>query len=398
MSGRSRSVPTYRLHKQSGQAVVTLPDGLGGRRDVLLGKHGSPESRLEYARVIAEWEAGGRHRPAGVPQRHDLTVNELLLRFWHHAEQHYRHADGSPTSELTEYRYSLRPLRELYGHVAVGGFGPLALKAVRQRMVEAGWCRGVVNQRLGRIKRAFRWGVAEELVPVTVSQALDTLKGLPKGRSDARESEPVKPVPEAFVTAVVPHLGRHVRAMVELQRLTGMRPGEVCRVRPCDIDMTGPAWLYRPAGHKTAWRGKDRVIALGPRAQAIVREFLTARADDYLFSPRRARDERFAELRTARQTKVQPSQACRKKARPKKLPGERYSTLSYGHAIGRACERAGVPSWAPNRLRHNHATEIRRRFGLEAAQVSLGHSRADVTQVYAERDLGLALRIAAEVG
>lgn len=51
---RSVKVPSYRLHKQSGQAVVTLSDGLGRRRDVLLGRHGTPESRVEYARVIAE--------------------------------------------------------------------------------------------------------------------------------------------------------------------------------------------------------------------------------------------------------------------------------------------------------------------------------------------------------
>jgi hypothetical protein len=51
---RVKKVPSYRLHKQSGQAVVTLTDGLGGRRDVLIGRHGTPESRTEYARVIAE--------------------------------------------------------------------------------------------------------------------------------------------------------------------------------------------------------------------------------------------------------------------------------------------------------------------------------------------------------
>jgi hypothetical protein len=45
------------LHRQSGQAVVTFPDGLGGRRDVLLGMHGTPESRTDYLRVVTEWEA-----------------------------------------------------------------------------------------------------------------------------------------------------------------------------------------------------------------------------------------------------------------------------------------------------------------------------------------------------
>src|SRR5262249_337342 len=50
-------VPSYRLHRQSGQGVCTLTDGTGGRRDVLLGKYGTKESRQEYARVISEWEA-----------------------------------------------------------------------------------------------------------------------------------------------------------------------------------------------------------------------------------------------------------------------------------------------------------------------------------------------------
>jgi len=62
--GAERPVPSYRRHKQSGQAITTLVDGLGRRRDVLLGKFGTRASRQEYARVIAEWEAGGRQLPA----------------------------------------------------------------------------------------------------------------------------------------------------------------------------------------------------------------------------------------------------------------------------------------------------------------------------------------------
>ena len=54
--------------------------------------------------------------------------------------------------------------------------------------------------------------------------------------------------------------------------------------------------------------------------------------------------------------------------------------------------------WGPNRLRHTATTEIRRTFGLEAAQVTLGHSQADVTQIYAEKDLTLAAKVAREIG
>jgi integrase len=398
MSDRSHSVPTYRRHKHSGQGVVTLSDGLGLRRDVFLGRYGSLASRQEYARVIFEWEASGRRLTSGTLVQSALTVNELILAFWKHAEVHYRHIDGTPTGELTEYRLSLRGLRELYGYKRAADFGPLALKAVRQRMVEAGLSRGVINQRVGRVRRMFKWAVSEELMPHAVYAGLATVTGLAKGRTPARETDPVKPVPEALVRAVQPFVLRPVAAMIELQLLTGMRPGEVCTIRACDLDTSGPIWVFRPRHHKTAWRGKERVVCLGPRAQAVLKPFLTLSTEAYLFSPARALAERTAELRSKRKTKVQPSQKCRRRAKPHRAPGERYTTCSYGYAIRRACQRAGVAGWHPNQLRHSHATEIRRRYGLEAAQVTLGHSKADVTQVYAERDLGLAVKIAAEVG
>jgi integrase len=64
----------------------------------------------------------------------------------------------------------------------------------------------------------------------------------------------------------------------------------------------------------------------------------------------------------------------------------------------RACRRAWVSKWHPNQLRHMHGTEVRRIFGIEAAQVALGHAQADVTQIYAERDMGLAERVARQIG
>ncbi len=392
------AVPTYRRHKQSGQAIVTLPDPLGRRRDVLLGKFGTPESRAEYARVIAEWEAAHRHLPREGSQGTDLTVNEMLLRFWGHVETHYRHADGSPTTEVENYRYSLRPLKELYGHTRTAEFGPLALKAVRKRMIDAGLARTLINQRVGRIKRAFKWAVGEELVPPAVYQGLQAVAGLERGRSQASEREPVKPVPDGLVHATLPLLTRHVRGMVQLQRLTGMRPSEVCNIRRSDIDMNGRVWVYAPKQHKTAWRGKQRQVHIGPKAQALLKEYFTLREDDYLFSPRRAMQEFRATQRAGRVSKVQPSQQSRRAAKPKKQPGERYTHRTYDQAIAKACGKAGVSHWHANQLRHTFATEVRKAYGVEGSQVMLDHAKADVTQVYAERDMSFAVRIAAEVG
>src|SRR5262249_48285788 len=136
-------IPKYRLHKQSGQAVVTLPTGAGRRRDVLLGKYGTPESRLEYARVIAEWETSGR-RLSSPATLAGPSVNEVILAYWKFAQGYYR-KNGRPTTQLERVRLSLQPVKELYGHTPAAGFGPLALKAVRERMVENGWTRGYVN-------------------------------------------------------------------------------------------------------------------------------------------------------------------------------------------------------------------------------------------------------------
>ena len=120
--------------------------------------------------------------------------------------------------------------------------------------------------------------------------------------------------------------------------------------------------------------------------------------DEFVFSPARDKEVRHAEWRRNRKSKVPPSQQNRRKATPARAPGERYTPMAYAHAVAKACEKAGVPPWSPNRLRHSRATEVRGRYGLEAAQVILGHASADVTQVYAERDLQKAVEIMREVG
>ena len=186
---RNSKPPSYRLHKKTGQAVVTLRLADGKRRDFYLGVYGSPESRTEYARLIAELAVGPPANPSPTPSP-DLSLNEILLGFLRWAETHYRTPDGELTTEVKEIKRSIGVVRELYGHTPAAGFGPKALAAARQKMVDAGWCRTLIDRRIDRLKRVFRWATAEELVPVSVYQALRTLSGLQKGRTRPRESEP----------------------------------------------------------------------------------------------------------------------------------------------------------------------------------------------------------------
>ena len=390
-----KPVPSYRLHTPSGHAYSDFTDPLTGRRrSVCLGRWDSPESRAEHARLVAE-AAVGQTTPQG-----GLSVAELLLAFLRHAEQHYRRADGSHTDELANYKQVLRLVRETHGHVPAAEFGPLALKAVRQRMIDRHWARKNINQQVGRVRRVFKFGVENELLPPTTLVALKAVGGLQAGRSAARETAPVSLVADAVVGQTLPHVNRHVAGLIRFQRLTGCRPGDAVRLRWCDLDATGEVWLYRPPHHKLAHKNQNRVIPVGPQAQALLAAFPTAAPDEYVFSPRREREERNAKRAAERKTKFYPSRQGwqQRKAEPKRAPGPRYTVAAYGYAIRRACAKHGLEAWAPNQLRHTFATAVRQSHGLEAAQVLLGHARADVTQVYAERNHRLAISVAALIG
>ena len=166
MPRRHRATPSYRLHKPKNLAVVRI-DG----RDIYLGRYGTPESRERYDRLIAEWLTNGRRLTPSLGGAGDLTVSELILAYWRHAMGYYRKND-QPTSEVGLIRCALRPLKRLYGRTLAREFGPLALKACRDEFVSAGMCRNTVNLHTGRIRRLFRWAVADELVPVEVLERL----------------------------------------------------------------------------------------------------------------------------------------------------------------------------------------------------------------------------------
>lgn len=405
MDMRKVRIPSLGLHKASGQAVVRL-----NGRDVYCGRWGTPEAQERYQRLMAEWLAAGRALPVEAAQvmpgpagavvgpGPGLTVTELLAAYWPFAEVHYR-KDGQRTTELDNVRDALQPLRRLYGSTLAAAFGPKALKAVRQAMIEAGLSRGVINSRIGRIKRVFRWAVEEELVAPSDFHGLQAVRGLLRGRSEAREVLPVRPVPDEHVQATLPHLSRPVAAMVELMGLTGMRVGEVVQMRTADMDRAGELWIYRPASHKTAHHGHARTIVLGPKAQTVVRPFLRADPQAPLFSPVEAEEARRRKLRVERRTPMTPSQRARtRKAHPQHQPGDRYGTEAVYRAVDRACRKAGVPHWHPHQLRHTAATRLRRQFGIEAARVILGHHSPAMTDLYAEIDEARAREIMMAVG
>ena len=387
----SPRTPSYRRQKGPdgpGRAFVDL----NGRRHYL-GRYGSPESREAYDRLIGEWLGAGRREP--IRPAPDLTITELIASYLRHVDTYYV-KNGRQTTEVHTVRAMLRPLRRLYGSMAAEQFGPAQLKVVQRAMIRMGWSRPHINKQVSRLRSLYKWAGGEGLIDGVVYHRLQVVPALKRGRCEAREPEPVRPVPLSDVDAALGHLPKPLAALVRLQLLTGARAGELVIMRPVDlVDTSGSVWVYVPAEHKTEHHGIERLIYLGPRAQAIVRPFLADRPiDAYLFSPRESEAERHA--------------ACSKHRRPDQRPnekktdrnvGDRYSTDSYRRAIERACRAVGVSVWTPHRLRHSAATAIRRDYGIEMAQVILGHRLGSrITEVYAEADREKAAAVMRKIG
>ena len=381
------ATPKYRRQRQTHGTDRAFVE-LNGKRHYL-GPYNSPESKQAYHRLLAEWSSHGQQLPV---EPEEVTVMELAARFWAHAQDYYCKPDGTPTSELDDIRQALWPLKKLYGYTRASRFGPKSLKAVRKEMIDKGWCRTNVNRAIGRVKRLFRWAVENELVSPTILHGLQAVAGLKRGRSEAKESKPIKSVPDAHIQAIMPHVSRQVWALVQLQLFTGARAGELVRLRSVDLDTAGKIWTASPEDHKTAHHDRSRTIYFGPQAQAILAPFMSDRAiDACLLSPIDAERERRALSPTHRRPDQKPG--------PRKTDrtlGDHYTPASYRRAIDRACRDAGIPVWTPHRLRHTAATSIRKQFGVEAAQVMLGHAKADVTQLYAEVNYHKALEVAAD--
>ena len=219
-----------------------------------------------------------------------------------------------------------------------------------------------INKCCNRIRHVFKWGVQCEQVRPDVLEGLRSLSPLQAGRTDAVEREPVSPVDTETLEKTTAHLRPMIADMVTIQILTGMRPGELCRLSPSEIDRSESIWQYAPLDHKMSHKQRVRLIAIGPKAQQILSR--------YLFG-----------------------ESCFLGTR-----GEQMTVRAYRSAIQRACKKAGIESWSPNQLRHNAATQVTKHFGIETARAVLSHSNTKTTAIYAEEDFGVAQKVAQSMG
>ena len=378
MAAVSPRLPKYRKHSTRDKAFVEV----SGKRTYLQGAYDSPESREHYGQILADLVAKPRARgsaeglPRATPWKTpavSITLGELAGRWLTHLEQ---------TGQGSEYHHARGlccKISQAEAATPASEFGPKALKAVRERMIADEWTRGYVNDQVQRLRRMFRFAVEEELVPAGVWEALKAVAGLKKGRTVAPEGRDVLPASLRDVALAARRASPTVRAMIFTQWWTGMRSHHLCSMRPADIDFTSfdDVWVYVPQRHEKG-RGKTLVVTIGPRVQRLLRRRVNRGEERPIFSPH---------------------DACREAGRePSGEVREAYDPNSYRQAVVRACHRADIKPFHPHQLRHSAATNVRRVAGLEAAQAVLGHDRIDVTQIYAEKDLQLAVDAARKLG
>jgi integrase len=352
-----RPCPALKEHA-SGQAYCRWQVN-GKEQCRYFGAWGSAEAEKGYRRFAAEWAAGA------IPLASKASVGEVIERWLDNCDATYVKR-GKVTSEVYCNAAAMGPLNDLYGNTTAAEFDAPKLRAVRGEMVRKGWARKTVNAHVARIVRMFAWAATEKLVPRAVYDVLELVEPIAKGRDFPRpDPEPKEPVPAEHVEAVFPHLHPKKKrravyaAMIRVQLLTGMRPGELVTVRPEDIDRRREPWRYTVTEfNKMLHRETRRVVFFGPAAREILAPLLAVSTPGrpvFRLPPWRS-----------------------------KADWSPISVGRYRNRIRLACLAAGIPVWTPHRLRHNRATEVMDRYEDDrAAAAVIGDSPEVTRQVYA---------------
>jgi len=198
------------------------------------------------------------------------------------------------------------------------------------------------------------------MVATATLQGLQAVAPLLAGRTEAKDNPDRLPATEEQITAVKPHVSQLVKDLIDVQRFTGARAGELLLMTPEALDTTGKVWLFHVDGHKTEHHGHTRIIAIGANAQAILKR---------------------------RMKKLKPTDRIFKIRRD-----------SYTLAVRRACVKWGIDPWSPHQLRHAMGHQVRERFGLEHVQATLGHADFAMSEVYAKVSLQKAIEVASALG
>lgn len=434
--------PKLRLHKASGRTFATFSnvDAETGSIEswkVWFGPK-SRDAERRFRAYRARWELADWRRPDDEAPAGALTVRDLVDRYRAHLLER-RGADWFGRNG-DRFEASLAPLLAIEGTAAVASLGAKMVGDVRRAMLAEGkLCREELNTRIGIIKAAFRWAAEEELAPASIWHSVSAIKGLEAGAYGVREGKGRRePVADAVVEATLRHMSAKHADRVSLLRLVGARPSELYGLTPSMIERSGDVWTADIAEHKTKRHGLDRILAFGPKAQAILRPLLLRCGNGLMFreinvGAREAVQALTKEIgRAVKRPNVERAvnglqRLARREggAAARRLLRDRYRVLHFAKwtaddgitrtrlgTVAELVQRVGakrigdlvidvggerVPNWTAYQLRHSRLSEARREFGLEGSAAIGGHSldkEARITEGYtgaAQRELACVI-------
>ncbi len=388
---RASEPPRYRQRRKQGRDQMFI---ILSNQRIYCGPWDDPRTEERYYQEVSDWYARGKTRK---PEDNDagagatVTVQQCADAFLAYCKDYYR---NSPATSYDRVRQAMRDLTDMWGGIPISELTGLHVRSVREAQVnkrkkcdpdKPAMGLYTVNYRIKTVKRMVAYAVSMNLCPPDVKIKVDSVENLVQGRCAAPPPKKVTPVPEADIRRTRKHLNRSLQALIDLQLASGCRAGELVGLRRRDIIMvSNDLWEAHPMQHKTAYRGRKRVLMFGPESIKVLRPFvMRCKQDECLFPTSESMTARIENAHCHRR----PNQA---KNTPKtaRTLNEHYSVASYRKAIHRVCHEHDIPLWSPHRLRHNYASNTERKAkAVEPVRLLLGHANTNTTQQYIEQEL-----------
>jgi integrase len=361
-----------------------MHDGSGQGRIKINGQHVYLGPWSDQARCMARYAELAQQHAAGQPVKKangKTTVAEVIIAFLTDAKE------TMPTKEYWHFQRVAKVMVRLFKTTLASAFDTNSLLLIREALKKATWLkpeerahhkvgpwsRSQINKTVTRIRRIWAWAEQRKMVPAGSWGHLMTLKAIPSTDRSVRQTKPRQGVDWPVVAAVLPHLPGSVAALAEVQYWTGMRPCEVCRMTPGDVEQVNGVWMFWLVS-KNAWRpGREReAVILGPEAMRVLAPWLQAARSKGPDAP------------------VFPSSKTSKA----------YTTGGYAQAFARVFKaHPELQRFCAYSLRHGAKRRIKRALGLDAARAVLRQTSIQTTDNYdAERDMTLAIEAARKTG
>ncbi|MGD0626606.1 MAG: tyrosine-type recombinase/integrase [Thermodesulfobacteriota bacterium] len=270
-----------------------------------------------------------------------------------------------------------------------------------------GNCIGTANRRAYCLKSFFRWLLRIEVIdrnPLDLFEQIKAPKLLPKYLTKEQQESLLETAKNGKNKLAWAKKRNYLMFLFLID--TGLRIGELCSIKPTDIDLSGG--ILRVCGKGS----KEREVVLSDRVRKVLGEYLDAiRVIDFdgqVAGPGLA--SRGFNLKTvtaefgishsmaknairgnSRETLARLRAFVKDKIQALPVPwlffNRRGKQLCQRHAflvIKRIGRKAGIEGLYPHLLRHTFATNLRRRGAdLLLMREALGHASVSTTQIYA---------------